>query len=226
MKAYGYCRVSTGKQAVQGVSLEVQEEKIRQWCKLHDHELVEVFSDRGITGTNRERRRGLQNALKATCGSKGVLVFYDLTRLARSLKDASEIFDTIKESGGHLASCTEPFDSTAVGQLMFSILSAFAQFNSRLTGEKVRASGQLRRKQMGYRTMGMQPYGYTYDVSAGQRVEVANEQAIMKVARKLLETKTYDATAQELNARGYVTRRGGKWHSATVRRALAGVVKA
>jgi DNA invertase Pin-like site-specific DNA recombinase len=49
-QAIGYIRVSTEKQANEGVSLEAQEAKIVSWCKANDYELVKVYVDAGISG--------------------------------------------------------------------------------------------------------------------------------------------------------------------------------
>jgi len=40
IKAIGYIRVSTDEQAREGVSLESQEQKIRDYCKLKDFEIL------------------------------------------------------------------------------------------------------------------------------------------------------------------------------------------
>ena len=46
-QAIGYIRVSTEKQANEGVSLEAQEAKIVTWCKANGYELVGVVSENG-----------------------------------------------------------------------------------------------------------------------------------------------------------------------------------
>jgi site-specific DNA recombinase len=51
MKTFGYVRVSTDKQAGQGVSLEAQEAKIRAMATVQGTELSEVIVD----GANRPR---------------------------------------------------------------------------------------------------------------------------------------------------------------------------
>jgi len=47
MQAIGYVRVSTDRQAEQGVSLEAQEAKIRAMATVKDAELVDVIVDGG-----------------------------------------------------------------------------------------------------------------------------------------------------------------------------------
>lgn len=89
-QAIGYIRVSTEKQANEGVSLEAQEAKIVSWCKANDYELVKVYVDAGISGKRMDTRKELLAALASL--KKGMaLVSYSLSRLARSTKDALSI---------------------------------------------------------------------------------------------------------------------------------------
>ena len=46
--AIGYVRVSTHEQAQDGVSLEVQRDKLRAYCRLHDIKLVDIRADEGM----------------------------------------------------------------------------------------------------------------------------------------------------------------------------------
>ena len=50
MKAIGYARVSTDKQADRGVSLEAQTAKVRAMAAVQDAELVDVIVDAGECG--------------------------------------------------------------------------------------------------------------------------------------------------------------------------------
>ena len=52
MKAIGYVRVSTDRQAEQGVSLEAQEAKIRAMSTVQGAELREVIVDGGESAKN------------------------------------------------------------------------------------------------------------------------------------------------------------------------------
>ena len=44
-QAVGYCRVSTEGQADEGISLDMQEVKIREWASLHTYEVLGVQVD-------------------------------------------------------------------------------------------------------------------------------------------------------------------------------------
>ena len=91
MIAIGYDRVSSSRQT-KGSSLTIQKETIRQCCERHGWKLRKIFTDPGVSGKD-DNRPGLQAAIEATCKAKGILVFYDLTRLCRSISHAHKIAD-------------------------------------------------------------------------------------------------------------------------------------
>ena len=77
MKVVGYARVSTEKQAKEGISLEAQEAKIKAWAELNDSELIGMFQDAGISGA-KENREGLNKALELAISERTALVVYSL----------------------------------------------------------------------------------------------------------------------------------------------------
>jgi len=58
MKAIGYVRVSTDKQADQGASLEAKAEKIRAMAVVHNAELIDIIADGGESAKSLNRRHG------------------------------------------------------------------------------------------------------------------------------------------------------------------------
>jgi len=115
--------------------------------------LERVYSDRGMTGTNRERP-GLREAL-AACRQGDTLVVTKLARLARSLRDATDIAEELTRRevrlnlGGSLYDPTDP-----VGRLLFNVLGMVAEFESDLIRARTRegmATAKVRGKLKGRR---------------------------------------------------------------------------
>jgi DNA invertase Pin-like site-specific DNA recombinase len=138
----GYARVSTDGQDLTAqtdalVALGVPAER--------------VFSDKGMTGTRRDRP-GLQSAL-AACRPGDTLVVTKLDRLARSLRDATDIAEELTKRGVRLNLGGSIYDPTdPVGRLLFNVLGMVAEFESDLIRARTRegmATAKVRGKLKG-----------------------------------------------------------------------------
>ena len=111
----GYARVSTADQ-----NLERQLDLLRQYG-------VELGFQEKMTGTKRDRPE--LNKLLAHVAQGDTVVVESLSRLGRSTKDIIELVELMKEKGVQLVSLKEQIDtSTPTGTLLFTLMSALAQF--------------------------------------------------------------------------------------------------
>lgn len=215
MKTIGYCRVSTLGQAVDGVSLDAQRAAIQTWSTNQGHDLVEIYTDEGLSGKNTNRPE-FQRALEQVCATKGILVCYSLSRMSRSLLDMCAIAEQINKAGGGLASCTEQFDtSTANGRMIFGILGVLCQWEREMIGERTKAAMQ-HKKAKGEYCGGVVPYGFR--VSDGVLVPDDHESSIRRRMAFLRDAgQSYRKIADELNFSCIATRTGAKWSAKVVR---------
>lgn len=140
----GYARCSTEKQ-----DLSAQRETLLQLGVEGDR----IYTDHGLTGTNRARP-GLDQALAAV-RSGDTFVVPKLDRLARSVPDARAIADQLEAKGVKLALGGSVYDpADPMGKMFFNILATFAEFESDLIRMRTRegmaiarAKGKLRGKQ-------------------------------------------------------------------------------
>ncbi|BAJ83069.1 MULTISPECIES: recombinase family protein [Acidocellaceae] len=139
----GYARCSTDRQ-----DLAAQRAELEQLGVKPDR----IYTDHGLTGTNRARP-GLAQALAAV--RKGdTLVVPKLDRLARSVPDARAIADELITRGVKLALGAAVYDPTdPMGKMFFNILATFAEFEADLIRLRTRegmaiarAKGKLRGK--------------------------------------------------------------------------------
>ena len=87
MVAIGYVRVSTDRQAEQGVSLEAQEAKIRAMATVQGTELLDVIVDSGESAKSL-KRPGVERLLAlVNSGKVQAVIIAKLDRLTRSVKD-------------------------------------------------------------------------------------------------------------------------------------------
>lgn len=112
-----------------------------------------IYTDHGLTGTNRARP-GLDQALAAV-REGDVLVVPKLDRLARSVPDARAIAEQLERKGVKLAIGASVYDPTdPMGKMFFNILATFAEFEADLIRMRTRegmaiarTKGKLRGKQ-------------------------------------------------------------------------------
>ncbi len=213
-QAVGYIRVSTERQADEGVSLEAQKGKIAAWCAANDYELVTVFVDAGISGKSRKNRQGLQDALAATKKNMA-LVVYSFSRLARSSRDLLNISGELMDKKADLVSLSEKVDTTsASGKLFFTIMAGMAEFERDVISE--RTTMALAHKKASGEKYAPVPFGYSE--IEGRLVAVESEALVVaEIMSQRDAGKTLVQIADGLNGRGIEGKRGGKWHASTVR---------
>lgn len=209
-QAIGYVRVSTTKQANEGESLDAQRKKIIAWAALHDMQLLEIYSDEGISGKSLDKRTGFADAVNVA--RDGVtLVVYSISRFARSTEDLLSTVKTIRKQGGSFASIVESFDiSNHLGKFFMTILGAIAELEAETIKERC-SLGRAEHKAKGLR-VGEMPYGQTVAEDGETLVESTTEKAIIETVHSLKASGlSLRKIAAELAARGYTTRRGGQW---------------
>ena len=217
-QAFAYVRVSTDRQAQEGVSLEAQRERSAAWCAAHGLELAGVHVDAGLSGKRADNRPELARALAAVTRSGGVLVVYSLSRLARSTRDTLAIADQLERAGADLVSLSENIDTTsAAGRMVFRMLAVLAEFERDLVAERTRcamASKRARRE----RTSGRIPFGWKLGDDGVHLVEQAKEQTILA---RILELRagglSYRAIGAELTRHGMRPRSGAAWSPKVLR---------
>lgn len=203
---FGYVRVSTEGQAIEGISLDSQKARIEAWAASHGSEVVSVHSD-AISGSRAANRPGLQAVLAEVCQRKGVLVVYSLSRLARSTRDALDIAARLERADADLVSLSESIDTTtAAGKMVFRMLAVLAEFERDLISERTTsAMAYLRRA--GRRISGRVPFGY--DLHGDDLARNGAEQATLGVIQRLrAKGLSLRAISRELRKRGVKTKSG------------------
>src|SRR5437879_5144635 len=139
MRAIGYVRVSTDKQADHGVSLEAQEAKIRAMATVQGAEIVELIVDGGESAKDLNRP-GMERLLAMADERKvQTVIIAKLDRLTRSVKDLAELLERFQRRGVSLVSVAESLDTgSAAGRLVINIMTAVSQWEREAIGERTR----------------------------------------------------------------------------------------
>jgi DNA invertase Pin-like site-specific DNA recombinase len=132
-----YLRVSTDKETV-----ENQVQALRQIAERRGWQVVEQYSDAGISGSKgRDGRPGLDQMLKdAQRRSLDVVMAWAIDRIGRSLIDLLGTIQTLEACGVDLYLDQQSIDTTTpAGKLMFQVTGAFAEFERSMIRQRVTA---------------------------------------------------------------------------------------
>src|ERR1700730_17988130 len=221
MKAIGYARVSTDKQADRGVSLESQTEKIRAMTVVHSADLADIIVEAGESAKSLNRL-GMQRLLALVdLGEVNAVIVAKLDRLTRSVKDLCELLERFDRRGVALISVAESLDtSSAAGRLVLNIMTAVSQWEREAIGERTRDA--MRHKRTQSERVGNIAFGYRL-APDGKHVEPdPGEQTVLTDIRKLRGSGiSLRKIAATLNRRALTTRRGTAWRLEHVARICA-----
>jgi site-specific DNA recombinase len=219
MLAIGYVRVSTDKQADQGISLDAQAEKIRAMAKVHGAELVDLVVEGQSAKTL--NRPGLQRVLALVqAGKVQAVIIAKLDRLTRSVRDLCDLLDCFERRRVALISVAESLDTgSAAGRLVINLMGAVSQWERVAIAERTRDA--LRHKWRNGERVGNIRFGYKLAADAEHVEAEPGEQAVLRRIGQLRESgRTLRQIAAELNLHGYRTRRGSQWRHEYVARLL------
>jgi len=137
-----YIRVSTEEQVRQGISLSAQEEALKNYASALGYEIFKVYKDEGKSAKDIKGRPEMMQILAdAQVHKFQAILIYKLDRFSRSLKDLIETIAKLKEWNIDFISLQDKIETTsASGKLMFHIISAFAEFERNVTGERTKFS--------------------------------------------------------------------------------------
>jgi DNA invertase Pin-like site-specific DNA recombinase len=217
-RAIGYIRVSTDKQADQGVSLEAQQAKIKAYAQLYDLELVDIVVETGSAKSL--EREGLLKVLgRLQAGDASALVVTKLDRLTRSVADLGKLVDDYFKDFA-LLSVSEQIDTrSAAGRLVLNVLASVSQWEREVIGERTSTAMQHMKK-AGQYTGGQVPYGFRLE--DGNLVKDLAEQRVLELVRKYRgQGLTLRTIANVLSEQGIRSRANRPFHFQAVARLAA-----
>lgn len=214
MRTVTYYRVSTAKQGRSGLGLEAQQAAIAAFCASRDcqplGEYVEVESGK------RDDRPELTKALHHAKVTGATLVIAKLDRLSRNLAFLAQLQD----AGTRFIAADMP----EANELTIHIMAAMAQAERKAISKRTKealvaakARGTKLGNPMGAKAFGeSKGNGAAVDAIKAKALTFANDVAPIIEAIKADGHTSLRAIAGELNARGIITARGGKWAAQSV----------
>ena len=160
LRVAAYCRVSKDIE-VQETSLDTQMETYDRLISQHpDWELVEIYADKGRTGTSTKKRVAFQRMLQdAQDGKIDKILVKSISRFCRNTVDMLETVRSLRQLGVGVIFEKENLDTTSVeSELLLTVYAAFAQEESFSISENMRG-GIRQRFKLGIPKVS-QVYGY------------------------------------------------------------------
>ncbi len=188
-KAVIYCRVSSVTQVEEGDGLGSQEVRCRQFAENKGYNIIQVFQDKGVSGSLIDRP-GMQDMLSFLRKSKEgeyAVIIDDISRLARGMKAHVDLRLAIGETGGKLESPSIEFGEDSDSQLVENLLASVAQHHRQKNAEqtKNRMRGRILN---GYWPFNAPP-GYRYEkgVSGHSGKVLVRDEPMASVIQEVFE---------------------------------------
>jgi putative DNA-invertase from lambdoid prophage Rac len=203
MAIYGYCRVSTVRQATEGESLEVQRRQIEGYALMHGLALDDVIVEEGVSGSIPVADRPAAGPMFAKLRKGDVVIAPKLDRLFRSALDALKVVEALRDRGVklHLLDLGGDISGNGLSKLFLTIAAAFAEAERDRIRERI---GQVKadQKARGRYLGGKVPFGFRRG-DAGELVPHEPEQeAIREMVALRAQGKALRTIAAAAQAKG------------------------
>lgn len=212
-----YARVSSDSEA-QGESLENQTQYYQGLIETNpDYEYTGVFADQGSTGTKDDRPEFQKMLTLARAGKLDLILTKSISRFARNTTIVLELVRELKELGVEVFFEKEQISSSSGdGELMLTVLSAFAQEESKNVSDNQK--WRYRRKfQNGEVAINTTRFlGYDKNKNRELVINSGQEKVVKRIFEDYIGGKGSFVIAKDLNAEGIETVAGGRWHSSTI----------
>jgi DNA invertase Pin-like site-specific DNA recombinase len=228
-RAVALIRVSTHKQAVEGASLEAQDERVRAYCQMAGLELIAVLPEEGVSAGKPLARRSVGQALLRLIEQRHVehVVAFKLDRLFRDACDCLNHTRAWERQGValHLVDLGgQAIDTrSAMGRMFLTMAAGFAELERNLIAERTRLVLEHKRR-LGAR-LGGAPTGWRKVRGRdGKQTVLAVDPAGQALLTRLRTLRDEGLSLARVVARlirdGVPTPRGGRWNIGTVSKML------
>ena len=212
-----YARVSSDSVA-QGESLENQTQYYQGLIESNpEHEYTGVFADQGITGTKDDRPEFQKMLALVRAGKLDLILTKSISRFARNTTIVLELVRELKELGVEVFFEKEQISSSSGdGELMLTVLSAFAQEESKNASDNQK--WRYRRKfQNGEVAINTTRFlGYDKNKNGELVINPGQAKVVKRIFEDYIGGKGSFVIAKDLTAEGIETVAGGRWDSSTI----------
>jgi putative DNA-invertase from lambdoid prophage Rac len=204
MATFGYCRVSTARQASEGESLEVQRRQIEGYALMHGLALDDVVVEEGVSGSVPVAERPAAGPLFARLTKGDVVIAPKLDRLFRSALDALKVVEALRDRGVklHLLDLGGDISGNGLSKLFLTIAAAFAEAERDRIRERI-AQVKSDQKARGRYLGGKVPFGFRRGESGELIPHKGEQEAIREMIALRAQGRALRAIAEAMTAKGH-----------------------
>ena len=217
LKVCAYARVST-EASEQENSLENQVSHYTEMIQANPaYEFAGVYADFGISGFKESRPQFLKMMQDAKNGKIDLIITKSVSRFARNTAIVLKASRELKERNVGIFFELQNINTlTEAGELLLTILAAFAQAESESASESSKMA-YLHRIENGEVVAYLErSYGYEKDENGEYRAKEPEASVIRKIYDLVIQGVNCTNIARVLNARNIQTVQGAEWTASTV----------
>ena len=202
-----YARYSSHNQ--RDVSIEQQVNACRKYAADHGLDVIRIYDDHAMTGTNDNRPQFQRMIRDSATGAFDYVIVYQLDRFSRDRYDSAIHKHALKENGVKVLSAMENIGDDPTGVLMESVLEGFAEYYSKELAQKIRR-GMMHNAE---KCMVIGPLPLGYKKGKDGRFEIIPEEAqiVQEIFDRVAKGEVFANIFRDLNERGVTTKRGLPW---------------
>lgn len=225
IRTAAYCRVSTQEDAQAG-SFEMQVQHFKKLIEDNpQYEMVKIYTDEGISGTSKEKRKGFTEMIEdAKAGKIDLILVKSISRFGRNIVDILTTLQELNSLSNPVAVIFEQegINTSNVGnKLMISILSALAELESQQKSLAIKEGIRYRMQEGLYKFSVHNTLGYYRDYTGRVKIEPAEAEIVRYIYDSFLEGASCQDIAEALTRQGIRSPKGmSSWPHRTIRNIL------
>lgn len=213
-----YARVSTREPDQLG-SLEAQVAYYTfALLKDSNNQLVRIYADEGVSGTNAEKRAGFQKMIRdCENGKVDRIITKSISRFARNTVDALDYVRKLKEHNVSIYFEKEGIDTASEdGEILLTVYSALAQEESRSLGESI-SWGKKAYAKRGMVGHSMRTYGYDFNKDRTWYIVEDESKVVQSIFERCIDGLSAVQICKDLTIEGIPTmKKKASWNPKTV----------
>ena len=212
-----YARYSSHSQ--RDVSIEQQIRACRSFAERQGLDVVNIYEDRALTGTN-DKRPGFQQMIRdAKKGEWTYVIVYTLDRFARDRYDSAVYKRQLKDDGVKVLSAMENISDDPTGVLMESLLEGLAEYYSKELSRKIRRGMTDNAEKC--MVNGSLPLGYVRGEDGKYAIDEAEAAVVREIFDRVRYGERHCEIINDLNNRGLCTKKGKPWNKSSFNKLLS-----